>query len=111
LELDPIKRWPDITFPIEAACNPCLSTMPSGKRYAIGGNVWLEVPPDAKFEELPKWMVYNPRKPSYDEVKVEGSKGNIYTVRKDSETGKITCTCPAHKYRGKCKHAKIAFGE
>ena len=30
---------------------------------------------------------------------------------KYAETGKITCTCPAHKYRGKCKHASIAFGE
>jgi len=85
--------------------------MASGKRYAIAGSKWIEVPLDAKFEDLPKWMKYDPPRPTYDEVKVEGSTGNIYTVRRDTVTGKIICTCPAHKYRGKCKHANIAFGE
>ena len=31
-----------------------------------------------------------------------GSKGNTYYVT--DEDGKISCTCPGYKYRGKCKH-------
>ena len=109
--LDPIERYPWINFPIEVNHNPILSTMPSGKRWAIAGGKWIEVPLEATREDLPKWMVYKRPVPSYEEVKVEGSKGNTYIVRKHTETGKLSCTCPAHKYRGKCKHTIIAFGE
>ena len=109
--LDPIERYPWINFPIEVSCNPVLSTMPSGKRWAIAGSKWIEVPLEATREDLPKWMVYKMPAPAYEEVKVEGSKGNTYIVRKHTETGKLSCTCPAHKYRGKCKHTTIAFGE
>ena len=35
--LDPIERYPWINFPIEVNHNPILSTMPSGKRWAIAG--------------------------------------------------------------------------
>ena len=85
--------------------------MASGKRYAIAGSKWIEVPLDTKLEDLPKWMKYNPPRPTYEEVKVEGSKGNTYTVRKEATTGQLTCTCAGFKYRGKCKHLTIAFGE
>ena len=108
--LDPIERYPWINFPIEVNHNPILSTMPSGKRWAIAGGKWIEVPLEATREDLPKWMVYKRPAPSYEEVKVEGSKGNTYTVRKETATGEVTCTCPGFKYRGKCKHTKIAFG-
>ena len=36
------------------------------------------------------------------EKKVQGSKGNEYTVVK--EYGKSSCTCPGFTYRGQCKH-------
>ena len=111
MELDPIERYPWIDFPVKVSCNPCMSTMPNGKRYAIAGSKWIEVPLDAKFEDLPKWMKYDPPRPTYDEVRVEGSKGSIYTVRKETTTGGLTCTCPGFKYREKCKHLAIAFGE
>ena len=84
--------------------------MPSGKRWAIAGSKWIEVPLDATREDLPKWMVYKRPEPSYEEVKVEGSKGSIYTVRKETTTGEVTCTCPGFKYRGKCKHTKQVYG-
>ena len=109
--LDPIERYPWINFPIEVNHNPILSTMPSGKRWAIAGGKWIEVPLEATREDLPKWMVYKRPTPSYEEVKVEGSKGNTYTVRKEATTGQLTCSCPGFKYRGKCKHLTIAFGE
>ena len=109
--LDPIERYPWINFPIEVSCNPTISTMPSGKRWAIAGGKWIEVPLEATREDLPKWMVYKRPAPSYEEVKVEGSKGNTYTVSRNKATGKITCTCPGFKYREKCKHLTIAFGE
>ena len=108
--LDPIERYPWIDFPIEVKCNPTISTMPSGKRWAIAGSKWIEVPLDATREDLPKWMVYKRPEPSYEEVKVEGSKGSIYTVRKETTTGEVTCTCPGFKYRGKCKHTKQVYG-
>ncbi len=33
---------------------------------------------------------------------VEGSKGNRYTVSWDS--GRWSCTCPGHGFRGRCRH-------
>ena len=108
--LDPIERYPWINFPIEVNHNPILSTMPSGKRWAIAGGKWTEVPLEATREDLPKWVVYKRPAPSYEEVKVEGSKGSIYTVRKETTTGEVTCTCPGFKYRGKCKHTKQVYG-
>ena len=108
--LDPIERYPWIDFPNELKCNATISTMPSGKRWAIAGSKWIEVPLDATREDLPKWMVYKRPEPSYEEVKVEGSKGSIYTVRKETTTGEVTCTCPGFKYRGKCKHTKQVYG-
>lgn len=33
---------------------------------------------------------------------VEGSKGNRYTVSLDS--GRWSCTCPGHGFRGRCRH-------
>ena len=108
--LDPIERSPWINLPIEVNCNPVLSTMPSGKRWAIAGSKWIEVPLDATREDLPKWMVYKRPEPSYEEVKVEGSKGSTYIVRKETTTGEVTCTCPGFKYRGKCKHTKQVHG-
>ena len=35
-------------------------------------------------------------------LKVEGSKGNVYTVTK--EGARYTCTCPGFTFRKQCKH-------
>lgn len=38
-------------------------------------------------------------------VEIKGSKGDVYTVNLDDET----CTCPAFKFRGGCKHVSMAM--
>ncbi len=107
--IDPIERYPDVEFPIEVSQNPTISTMPSGKTWAIEGSTWIQVPTGSTREDLPKWMKWTSPALSYEEVKVEGSKGNTYTVRKNTKTGEITCTCPGFEYRGKCKNRSKAF--
>ena len=109
--LDPIERYPDREFPVEVSCSPTISTFPSGKTYAVAAGTWIQVPIGSTREDLPKWMKYVPLRPTYDEVKVEGSKGNTYTVRRDTKTGKKICSCPGFKWRGKCKHLKKAFAK
>ena len=107
--IDPIERYPWIDFPIEVSCNPVLSTFSSGKRWAIAASTWIEVPLDSTREDLPRWMKWSPPALSYEEIKVEGSKGSTYAVRKNRKTGDVTCTCPGFKYRGKCKHLPLGF--
>ena len=107
--IDPIERYPDTEFPIEVSQNPTISTMPSGKTWAISGGTWIQVPAGSTREDLPKWMKWTPPALSYEEAKVEGSKGNTYTVRKNKKTGDVTCSCPGFKYRGKCKHLPLCF--
>lgn len=38
--------------------------------------------------------------------KVEGSKGDVYTVSLSGGEGPVHCTCPAFRYRDDCKHIK-----
>ena len=109
LVLEPIKRHPDKDFPIRVDCNPIIASFPSGKTFAIAGSVWIEVPAGSTREDLPKWMVWKPATIAVDVVKVEGSKGNTYTVSRNKTTGKLNCTCPGFKYRGNCKHLTLAF--
>jgi len=35
--------------------------------------------------------------------KVQGSRGNVYTVDLDAKT----CSCEGYKWRGKCKHVEV----
>ena len=43
-----------------------------------------------------------PERPQQLTWEVEGSKGNRYTVSRDS--GRWSCTCPGHGFRGRCRH-------
>jgi uncharacterized Zn finger protein len=36
--------------------------------------------------------------------RVEGSKGNVYSVTCDKNHDNWGCTCPGFNFRGKCKH-------
>ena len=92
--------------PIEVSMPPALFTNADGIRYAIAGSAWVEVPPETTFDELSKYMTYKPReikRPAGEKVwQVEGSKGNIYTVKLSD--GVYTCTCPGFSFRRKCRH-------
>jgi hypothetical protein len=107
--IDPIERYPDVEFPIEVSCNPTISVFPSGKTWAIAGSTWMRVPTGSTREDLPKWMKWSPPARSYEDVKIAGSKGSTYIVRRNTKTREVTCTCPGFKYRGKCKHLPLAF--
>ena len=41
-------------------------------------------------------------RPRGETWEVLGSKGNRYTVSRDS--GRWSCTCPGHGFRGRCRH-------
>ena len=90
-----VVKWP-----------PILSTMGSGKRYAISGDVWIEVPSDTTRADLSKYMVCEPRTGpvvASDEVwEVQGSKGSKYAVRLSG--GVWSCSCPGYSFRRKCRH-------
>ena len=72
----------------------------NGKRYIVPG--WVEVEDHITFSDIEHINPYaNIKK---EEWRVQGSKGNIYTVSKLRD--KYSCTCPAGKFRGTCKHIK-----
>jgi len=105
----PEETYPDVDFPISVDCNPVIVTYPSGKTYACAGSTIMRVPTGTTLDELPRWMRWERAKLDIETVRVKGSRGNSYTVTKDNNTGKTSCSCPAFKYRGKCKHVKLAF--
>ncbi len=94
--------------PIEVAWNPALTTGQDGKRYAISGSVWVEVPPDTTFDDLPMYMVVKQREVNQEEGEaswqVKGSKGTEYTV--SLRQGQWSCTCPGFGWRRRCKHVE-----
>jgi hypothetical protein len=58
-------------------------------------NPWkfdLRIAVDYEVEQKPKGQTWT----------VSGSKGNQYTVSWDS--GRWSCTCPGHGFRGRCRH-------
>tara|TARA_R110000824_G_scaffold3750_6_gene17870 strand:- start:1893 stop:2165 length:273 start_codon:yes stop_codon:yes gene_type:complete len=77
-----------------------------GKTYAIGGSTWIEVPDGTVLSDVSKYMVFDGwGTVTSNEVEHEviGSRGNKYTVRRNSESI-WSCTCPGFGFRGKCKH-------
>ena len=106
---DPIEEHPEIDFPIKVDACPAITTFPSGITYAISGEVWIPIPAGSTREDLTKWMSWDKPGSHFEEVKVAGSRGNTYTLRRSKATGEVTCSCPGFKWRGKCKHLKGAF--
>ena len=43
--------------------------------------------------------------PKNAKIRVEGSKGNLYDVERVN--GIVRCSCPAFKFRKKCKHMEV----
>tara|TARA_B100001250_G_C19333995_1_gene585974 strand:- start:92 stop:406 length:315 start_codon:yes stop_codon:yes gene_type:complete len=93
-------------IPVKVSIPPALFTNADGIRYAIAGSAWVEVPTDTAFDDLPKYMTYKPLEiaPVTGEKvwRVEGSKGNIYTIKLSD--GTYSCTCPGFGFRRKCRH-------
>lgn len=95
------------TLPVVVKWPPCLATMISGKRYAISGSTWIEVPLDTTREQLDQYMIVERPEPKKVEVwEVDGSRGDTYKVNFDVSAGKWSCTCPGFRWRGACKHIK-----
>ena len=94
----------------------CFESPLTGKKYIVctgAGSGWIEVDRWYGWVELESmWdkIIYgaNPivKSSGIKTYKVEGSKGNKYTIVNDE--GIWTCSCPAHGFgRGKdCKHIK-----
>ena len=95
------------TKPIRVHMPPAICKMPwVDKTYAIAGSTWVEVPAETKLEDISKYMVFDGWLDvcSHEvEYEVDGSRGNKYRVRCDSE-GIWSCTCPGFGFRRKCKH-------
>ena len=106
---DPIEAHPEIDYPVKVDDPPAISTFLSGITYAISGETWIPIPGDSTREDLTKWMVWDDVGSLFDEVKVVGSRGDTYIIRRSKETGNVTCSCPGFKWRGKCKHLPLCF--
>jgi hypothetical protein len=107
----PENEHPNVAFPIEVQWNPSIVTYPSGKTYATSGDKIIRVPTGTTLVDLPRWVKWVPFEDKSTKIRVKGSRGNYYTVTHDSSKQDYSCTCPAHKFRGKCKHVKVAFPE
>lgn len=94
--------------PVEVTWNPALTTGQDGKRYAISGGTWIEVPPDTTFDELPMYMVVKKREDTQQQGEesweVAGSSGSSYTV--SLRQGLWSCTCAGFGWRRRCKHVE-----
>ena len=89
----------------------------NGQWWLITTKEWIKVDRKYSWDEIKTmWQPLTPKQPqpqttkplniSKRTYKVEGSKGNVYSVKYDS--GRWSCTCPAFGWsRGKeCKHIK-----
>jgi hypothetical protein len=93
-------------YPIVVDVPPFLYNARDGKRYAVSGKHWIEVPISTMFSDLPNYMVWAaPEIPDTTPERswvVDGSGGKKYTVK--TTGGNWTCTCPGYGWRRKCRH-------
>ena len=94
-------------LPIKVTWPPMLYTDMQGRKWAVSGQHWLEVPHDMTLDRVDKYMVVDQRftpaqSPDVRTYEVQGSTGNTYTVTQDGD--KWTCTCAGFGWRRKCRH-------
>jgi len=92
--------------PVEVDVPPAIVNLPNGKRVAVSGSTWIDVPASTTLKNVHKYMVYKPFKAPVQagtqSWKVENSKGKVYTVKVKS--GSWACDCLGFTYRRKCRH-------
>ena len=92
-------------YPVEVPMPPAIMVSPvSGKTYAVGGK-WVEIPAGTTRDELHKYVVHVKPKRDVESWQVQGSRGNVYTLRRVNG-GKVTCSCPGYGWHKRCKHTK-----
>jgi len=95
-----------MSFPVKSKYPPGL-IISNGKKYAIGGQRWIEVPMNTTLETVSQYLVYERPARTVELFSVEGSRGNMYEVRHNLENDGWFCTCPGSRFHGKhCKHIK-----
>jgi hypothetical protein len=73
-----------------------------GKPFRFKNPIRIDVR-GRKFREVPnQWGLTVDDQPLGRTWKIQGSKGDVYTVTDDS--GTLTCSCSGFKFRGACKH-------
>ena len=89
---------------------PPFISMINGKRYIFPG--WIPIDETVTMDDILHINPYaNLQK---REIEVLGSGGAKYTVTiSQTSTGgsRVSCSCPAGKFRGKCKHATKVMKE
>ncbi len=96
-------------YEVESLLNPAIfRSHTSGKTYIVAGDQpWIEVPEGTTLNDV-RWI--RAPQPETDPVdvqeqifKVEGSKGNKYTVKR-AQNDSWSCECVGYGYRQRCKH-------
>ena len=100
-------------YEVESLLNPAIfKSHASGKTYVVAGDQpWIEVPEGTTLNDV-RWI--RAPQPETDPVgvqeqifKVEGSKGNKYTVKR-AQNDSWSCECVGYGYRQRCKHIEKA---
>jgi len=100
-------------YEVESLLNPAIfKSHASGKTYVVAGDQpWIEVPEGTTLDDV-RWI--RAPQPETDPVdvqeqifKVEGSKGNKYTVKR-AQNDSWSCECVGYGYRQRCKHIEKA---
>ena len=81
----------------------------TGKRYAVGGGEWLEIPEHVTKATLNKWMIWRqdlpkPKRPKPQTWIHAGSGNRKYVVSFTEE--RWHCECQGFRYRSDCKHVE-----
>ena len=96
-------------YEVESILNPAIfRSHTSGKTYIVAGDQpWIEVPEGTTLDKVVWKPLQKPQNAPSDAqeqiFKVEGSKGNKYTVKRAANDS-WSCECVGYSYRQKCKH-------